>query len=89
MQEYDNELSGALFRNDKKEKETDRDFQGEVTVEGKEYWISSWINESAKGRKYFKLSLSPKDEKPKSRDAAPAKPAPKQSNSFSNEDIPF
>ena len=33
--EYDNELPGALLRNDKKVKETDKDFQGEVTVEGK------------------------------------------------------
>ena len=80
--DYDNELQGALFRNDKKSKETDRDFQGEVTVEGKEYWISSWINEGKEGRKYFKLKLKPKD-------AAPAKPAPQQSNSLTNEDIPF
>jgi hypothetical protein len=80
--EYDNELQGALFRNDKKVKETDKDFQGEVTVEGKEYWISSWINESAKGRKYFKLSLTPKE---------PAKEEPKEEEpkSFINEDIPF
>jgi len=82
MQEYDNELSGALFRNDNKSKDTDRDFQGEVTVEGREYWISSWINEGKGGRKYFKLKLKPKDD-------APAKPAAKQSNSFTNEDIPF
>lgn len=79
---YDNELQGALFRNDNKSKDTDRDFQGEVTVEGREYWISSWINEGKGGRKYFKLKLKPKD-------AAPAKPAPQQSNSFTNEDIPF
>ncbi len=80
--EYDNELQGALFRNDKKVKETDKDFQGEVTVEGKEYWISSWINESAKGRKCFKLSLTPKE---------PAKEEPKEEEpkSFTNEDIPF
>ncbi len=80
--DYDNELQGALFRNDKKSKETDRDFQGEVTVEGKEYWISSWVNENKEGRKYFKLKLKPKDD-------APAKSAPQQSNSFTNEDIPF
>ena len=80
--DYDNELQGALFRNDSKSKDTDRDFQGEVTVEGKEYWISSWINEGKGGRKYFKLKLKPKD-------AAPAKPATQQSNSFTNEDIPF
>lgn len=80
--DYDNELQGALFRNDKKSKETDRDFQGEVTVEGKEYWISSWVNENKEGRKYFKLKLKPKDD-------APAKPTPQQSNSFTNEDIPF
>ena len=80
--DYDNELQGALFRNDKKSKETDRDFQGEVTVEGKQYWISSWVNENKEGRKYFKLKLKPKDD-------ALAKSAPQQSNSFTNEDIPF
>lgn len=59
--QYDNELRGVLFRNDKKEKETQPDFKGDVTVEGQEYWLSAWVQESKKGTKYFSLSLQPKD----------------------------
>jgi len=58
---YDNNLSGALFKNDKKETEKHPDYKGSCEIEGTEYWVSSWLNESKNGRKYLSLKFSPKD----------------------------
>jgi hypothetical protein len=57
---YDN-LHGALFKNADKVKETDRDYGGELSIEGTEYWVSGWVNTSKKGAKYLALILKPKD----------------------------
>jgi len=48
--QYDN--SGILFRNDDKSGERDRDYKGEATISGVEYWMSGWIKEGleAEGR---------------------------------------
>jgi uncharacterized protein (DUF736 family) len=80
--EYDNTNSGVLFREQDKKSEKHPDFTGSINVEGKDYWLSGWVNEANSGKKYFKLSVKPKD-------SQASKPAPKQSNSFTNEDIPF
>jgi hypothetical protein len=53
--------SGILFRNDKKTRDTDRDYAGNATIAGVEYWISSWIKEGRNG-KFMTFSFKPKDE---------------------------
>ena len=56
--------SGALFRNDRKEKETQPDYTGEAKIEGVEYRLSAWLNESKNGKKYMGLKLTAKDDMP-------------------------
>jgi hypothetical protein len=58
---YDNKNSGALFKNERKEKDADRDYSGSVNVEGREFWLSGWIKTSKAGVGYLSLSLKPKD----------------------------
>jgi hypothetical protein len=58
--------SGILFRNHDKSGERDRDYKGEATISGVEYWMSGWIKEGKKG-KFMTFSFKPKD-------AAAAKP---------------
>jgi hypothetical protein len=56
---YDN--SGALFRNDRKEKPNHPDHKGSATIEGVEYWVSAWIKEGKNG-KYFSMAYTLKEQ---------------------------
>jgi len=51
----ENKNSGAIYRNEKKEKETQPDYTGKCTLEGKEYNLSGWINKSKAGKNYLRL----------------------------------
>jgi hypothetical protein len=63
--EFDNRNRGALFKNEEKDGENDREYSGTLDVEGTEYWISGWVRTSRKtGKKYLSLSVKPKVEKP-------------------------
>ena len=80
--EYDNELRGVLFKNDKKESEKHPDYKGSATIEGTDYWLSAWIKEGQKG-KFMSLSFSLKEEA--------KKPDPKKAGSVAEieDDLPF
>jgi uncharacterized protein (DUF736 family) len=61
MSEYDNELRGSLFRNDRKEKDTHPDYTGTCQIQGVEYYMNAWVKESKAGKKYFSFSFKAKD----------------------------
>jgi len=61
--DYDNAMKGVLFRNKKKEADSHPDYKGSCEIDGKERWISAWINEKQDGSgKYMKLVFQNKDE---------------------------
>ena len=56
MEQKDN--SGAIFKNDYKEKETQPDYKGKAMIDGKEKEVAMWLNESKTGIKYFSVKFS-------------------------------
>lgn len=85
---YDNTNSGILARNDRKQQDSHPDFSGSINIEGVEYWLSGWTKEGKpgsklEGKRYFSLSVKPKDAAPPAASPAPAaRPAPQ-------DDIPY
>jgi len=66
------ENSGALFRNDRKEKDTHPDYNGTANIEGVDYYINAWLKEGKSG-KFFSFSFKRKDggaEKPVAKSGA-------------------
>jgi len=57
-------LSGSLFKNMKREKDTHPNATGTALIDGVEYWISSWTKEDKNGNKWQSLAFKPKEEKP-------------------------
>jgi hypothetical protein len=57
------ELTGTLFDNNRKEKDTHPNKTGSCKIDGKEYWISAWIKYDDAGRERFSLAFKLKEEK--------------------------
>lgn len=56
---------GSLFKNRRKETEKHPDYNGSITINGVEHWLSAWIKEAKSGEQYMSLSLGkPKEKKP-------------------------
>lgn len=52
--------TGALFKNDRREKDSHPNAKGSALIEGVEYWVSSWTNEDRNGNKYQSLKFERK-----------------------------
>lgn len=61
-EEFDNEGRGVLFKNKRKKKESQPDMTGQIEIDGKEYWLSAWYNESKRGMKFIALAATEKEE---------------------------
>jgi hypothetical protein len=57
---FDNTNRGALFRNNRREADTDADFRGSINVGGTEYWLNGWSKTSKAGEKYLSLPVREK-----------------------------
>jgi len=77
---YDNNLTGIISRNDKRETDQHPDIRGNCEIDGVQYWISGWRRERKDGGgSFYSLKFKPKD--------APAKPAREPGSD--DDDIPF
>jgi len=92
---FDKTNSGMLARNDRKEKDTHPDFSGSINVAGVDYWLSGWTKTGGEGtkmagRKYFSLSVKPKDGPSSVSSAAPAPSAARAAPpDLGGDDSPF
>ena len=56
--------SGSLFKNDRKETETQPDYTGSAVVGGTHYWMSAWIKKPEGKKPLFSFSFKEKDQQP-------------------------
>ncbi|HAR76093.1 MAG TPA: hypothetical protein DCR60_07760 [Psychrobacter sp.] len=59
--EYDNNNTGALFKNDKKQSDRHPDYTGSCEINNVEMWMSAWIKTSQHGKKFMSFSFNPKE----------------------------
>jgi hypothetical protein len=41
----------AIFKNDERRNDNDPPYRGQGKVDGREYWVSAWVNETKAGAK--------------------------------------
>jgi uncharacterized protein (DUF736 family) len=81
MMQYDPNLKGVLFRNDKGGNEKRPDYRGSAVINNVDYNISAWIKASKKtGDKFLSLTFQQKEQ---------AKPVAKQEPAWDDMDAPF
>lgn len=83
-----NDMSGSLFRNERRENDKHPDHNGSCRIHGEDLWISAWVKTGKDGKKFFSFSFKPKQERR-------ADPKPKGGDGDSSDDgwsdsaIPF
>lgn len=88
MSQYDNNLSGVLFKNDKQGNEKRPDYKGSCEIYGNQLWVSAWVRDKKDGSgKYMSLKFEPKDGK----ESKPAKVAAgvAEPDTYPQDDIPW
>jgi hypothetical protein len=58
---YDNNMTGVLFKNDKRETEKQPLYKGSCEINGQKFWISAWLKDGRNG-KCMSLAFKPADE---------------------------
>lgn len=94
MQQKD--MTGALFVNDRKASDKQPDRTGRALIDGKEYYVSGWINKDRNGAPYLKLAFTARDDAQQyprdqqSVSSRPKQPAPfGDEQHFTDDDVPF
>lgn len=55
------DMSGSLFKNDRKETDTHPDYKGSALLNGVDHWLDAWVNTDRNGNKYMALKFKPKE----------------------------
>lgn len=56
------DMTGVLFYNSYKDKDTQPNYKGKVMIEGKEYSLSAWERKDKNGNTYYSLQATSTDE---------------------------
>ena len=84
------DMTGNLFKNEKKEKKKQKDYWGSCKIRGEVYEIAGWINTSEKtGKKYIGFKFQTEEEAAKYKEKKDNKSSDEPIKVKSDEDIPF
>jgi hypothetical protein len=76
------ELSGSMFKNQKKLTDNHPNMTGSALIDGVEYWLSAWTKTDKNGNKWQSMSFTKKDQQ-KTREQA------EKAVSDIDDDLPF
>ena len=76
------DMSGSLFRNDKKASDNHPNAKGSAMINGVEYWVSAWTRRDKNGNPWQSLAFTRKD----SSQSLPPAPTP---DSGDDDLVPF
>ena len=83
------DMSGTLFKNDKREKDTHPHATGSCIIDGVEYWVNAWTKDGQKG-KFQSLAFKRKEERREEIRRSHADDGyGQQPADFGGDDIPF
>jgi len=82
QQTFNNELRGALFRNDKGDNPARPDYRGRCQIAGTNYRMSGWVRQSRAGQTFLSLSFTADP-------TTPADPAPADAAAAEADPLPF
>jgi hypothetical protein len=85
-EQYNNELTFRLFKNDKGDNPKRPDYRGEAEIGGVHYWLSGWISEVKSGQRAGTKYIRGKVER---KEAVPPRPPQPQPSHTDTEDVPF
>jgi uncharacterized protein (DUF736 family) len=86
MPQFDNNLRGSLFKNDKQGIEARPDYTGSCEIGGVPMYIDAWIQMSKGGKQYMSLKFKPKGA---ARIVPPLPPAGAKAQPDFDDAIPF
>ncbi len=75
------DMSGSLFKNNKREKDTHPNATGTAMIDGVEYWVSAWTKYDKNENPWQSLAFKRKEEK--------SEVAPKGKKQDFSDDVPF
>lgn len=72
MSDRNKDMTGVLFRNDRKGNPSQPDRKGKALIDGKPYYVAGWLKEGKSGQ-FLSLAFTPTDDaKPAKRDSGRA-----------------
>ena len=88
------DLTGSLFKNQKKATEHHPGATGSCLIDGKEYWVSAWTKQDKNGAPWQSLAFKLKEAKEEKNDAVETYPGGLRKDAKSDfdnfdDDIPF
>ena len=55
------DMTGSLFKNTRRTKDTHPNLTGSLRLGGQDYWLSAWTKTDKNGDKWLSLAVKPKD----------------------------
>lgn len=94
------DMSGSLFKNDRKESDTHPDYKGTAKLNGVDHWLDAWINTANDGTKYMSLKFKPKEARqggytgsysgdPRTNSSGSVRPQPAAFDNDLDDSVPF